>query len=78
MYCHPTHISMKICPFYLEGKCKYSEEDCQLSHGHLIHIDELREYEQPDVTYVCLWWLVYYLQSYILVYCALLLCLLNG
>ncbi|XP_067948766.1 zinc finger CCCH-type with G patch domain-containing protein-like isoform X2 [Watersipora subatra] len=48
MYCYPTHMSMKICPFFMRGSCRYPETDCTLSHGHLIHIDDLREYQIPD------------------------------
>lgn len=53
MFIQPTHITMKICPHYLDGRCKFDDDDCRLSHGTLIPIDDLREYEPTNSRLVC-------------------------
>lgn len=42
---------MKPCPFFLEGKCKFSEEDCKFSHGVVVSVSELQSYEEHDFRY---------------------------
>ncbi|KAF6028292.1 ZGPAT [Bugula neritina] len=48
MFCQPTHISMKICPHYMRGQCRFGDEECKLSHGHLVDIDDLQEFIEAD------------------------------
>ncbi|XP_033102120.1 zinc finger CCCH-type with G patch domain-containing protein-like [Anneissia japonica] len=48
LFCNPTHISMVPCPYFLEGKCKFSETDCRYSHGHIANVTELESFKEPD------------------------------
>ncbi|XP_071947342.1 zinc finger CCCH-type with G patch domain-containing protein-like [Antedon mediterranea] len=48
LFCNPTHVSMVPCPYFLEGKCKFLESDCKFSHGHLVNVEELENYKEPD------------------------------
>ncbi|XP_013783609.1 zinc finger CCCH-type with G patch domain-containing protein-like [Limulus polyphemus] len=48
MFCNPICNAMKPCSFYLEGKCKFSDENCRYSHGERIKLPELREFLDPD------------------------------
>lgn len=49
LYIYPTQKSMKPCPFYLEGKCRFLE-NCRFSHGEVVHVSELREFEECDLS----------------------------
>lgn len=49
LYIYPTQKSMKPCPFYLEGKCRFLES-CRFSHGEVVHVSELREFEECDLS----------------------------
>ena len=33
VFSHPTSTGMVPCPYYLEGKCRFSDGDCKFSHG---------------------------------------------
>ena len=33
VFSHPTSTGMVPCPFYLDGKCRFSDGDCKFSHG---------------------------------------------
>lgn len=48
MFTHPTAPSMKPCPFFLDGRCKFSVDRCRFSHGHAVPVSELREYSEPS------------------------------
>lgn len=48
MFTHPTVAAMKPCSFFLEGRCKFSQEKCRFSHGHAVALSELREYSEPS------------------------------
>lgn len=48
MFTHPTVSAMKPCPFFLEGRCKFSQEQCRFSHGHAVALSDLREYSEPS------------------------------
>ncbi|KAK3610986.1 hypothetical protein CHS0354_015102 [Potamilus streckersoni] len=48
LFCNPTHNSMLPCKFYLEGKCRFSQSECRYSHGCLVDVEEIREFEDPD------------------------------
>ncbi|KAL1441414.1 hypothetical protein MTO96_001054 [Rhipicephalus appendiculatus] len=48
MFTHPTVSAMKPCSFFLEGRCKFSQERCRFSHGHAVALSELREYSEPS------------------------------
>ncbi|XP_045836190.1 zinc finger CCCH-type with G patch domain-containing protein [Meles meles] len=45
----PTHKSLKPCPFFLEGKCRF-QEHCRFSHGQVVSVDELRPFQDPDLS----------------------------
>lgn len=48
MFSNPTHRAMVPCQYFLNGKCKFSDEKCNFSHGHIIKLDEIKPYEEPD------------------------------
>ena len=45
VFMHPTSKEMQPCPYFLESKCKYSEEKCHYSHGYSVTLDSIRDYE---------------------------------
>lgn len=48
VFMNPTHKEMLPCPYFLEGDCKFSEEQCHFSHGEIIPLSSLQEYREPD------------------------------
>lgn len=48
LFCNPTHISMVPCQYFLEGKCRFSQDECRYSHGYVVNVEDLREYKEPD------------------------------
>ncbi|XP_062397891.1 zinc finger CCCH-type with G patch domain-containing protein [Sardina pilchardus] len=49
LYLHPTHRSMKPCPFYLEDKCRFPD-NCRFSHGEVVAVAELRDFLEADLS----------------------------
>ncbi|KAJ7332214.1 hypothetical protein JRQ81_014394, partial [Phrynocephalus forsythii] len=49
LYLYPTHKSLKPCPFFLDGKCRF-KENCRFSHGQVVPVEELRPFEEPDLS----------------------------
>ncbi|XP_029974198.1 zinc finger CCCH-type with G patch domain-containing protein [Salarias fasciatus] len=49
LYIYPTQKSMKPCPFYLEGKCRFLD-NCRFSHGEVVRVSELREFQESDLS----------------------------
>ncbi|XP_006093222.1 zinc finger CCCH-type with G patch domain-containing protein-like [Myotis lucifugus] len=49
LYLYPTHKSLKPCPFFLEGKCHFLD-NCRFSHGQVVSVDELRPFQDPDLS----------------------------
>ncbi|XP_057559908.1 zinc finger CCCH-type with G patch domain-containing protein [Hippopotamus amphibius kiboko] len=49
LYLYPTHKSLKPCPFFLEGKCRF-QESCRFSHGQVVSVGELRPFQDPDLS----------------------------
>ena len=45
MFTNPTHRDMLPCPYYLEGECRFSDEQCHFSHGEVVRFLDLREYK---------------------------------
>jgi hypothetical protein len=35
---------MLPCPYYLEGDCRFSDEQCHFCHGKLVDLASLKEY----------------------------------
>ncbi|XP_076674218.1 zinc finger CCCH-type with G patch domain-containing protein isoform X2 [Andrena cerasifolii] len=48
LFLNPTHKEMLPCPYYLDGKCKFSDETCRFSHGELVPLSSIQEYREPD------------------------------
>ncbi|XP_013144280.1 PREDICTED: zinc finger CCCH-type with G patch domain-containing protein [Papilio polytes] len=48
LFTHPTHAEMLPCPFYLDGECKFSDEQCRYSHGALVQLSSLKEAIEPN------------------------------
>ncbi|XP_072096562.1 zinc finger CCCH-type with G patch domain-containing protein [Mobula birostris] len=49
LWIHPTQRAMKPCPFYLNGTCRF-QDSCRYSHGEVVAISELREFEELDLS----------------------------
>ncbi|KAL8179719.1 UNVERIFIED_CONTAM: hypothetical protein K2H54_071734 [Gekko kuhli] len=49
LYLYPTHKSLKPCPFFLDEKCRF-KENCRFSHGQVVPVEELRPFEDPDLS----------------------------
>ncbi|XP_020668095.3 zinc finger CCCH-type with G patch domain-containing protein [Pogona vitticeps] len=49
LYLYPTHKSLKPCPFFLDGKCRF-QENCRFSHGQVVPVEELRPFEEPNLS----------------------------
>ncbi|MBN3310354.1 zinc finger CCCH-type with G patch domain-containing protein [Amia ocellicauda] len=49
LYVHPTHKSMKPCPYFLEDKCRFVDR-CRFSHGEVVSVSELRQFEDSDLS----------------------------
>lgn len=48
MFTHPTLKEMLPCPYFLNGDCKYDSEKCQYSHGKIVPLINIRDYDKPD------------------------------
>lgn len=33
------------CNYFLDGDCKFSDEQCRFSHGYVVSFSDLREYK---------------------------------
>lgn len=44
LFINPTEKKMIPCPYFLDDKCKFNEEECNFSHGYVISFDQLKEY----------------------------------
>lgn len=47
LFCNPTHEGMLPCEYHIEGKCKFSADQCRFSHGDSVKLEDLREYTEP-------------------------------
>ncbi|KAJ9587031.1 hypothetical protein L9F63_019373 [Diploptera punctata] len=52
MFTNPTHRDMLPCPYYLEGECRFSDEQCHFSHGESVRLSDLKEYKEPNFSAV--------------------------
>ena len=48
LFCNPTHNGMLPCEYHIEGKCKFSDDQCRFSHGQSVKLEDLREYTEPN------------------------------
>ena len=53
VFLNPVELAMVACPFFLEGKCKFSNEKCRYSHGEMVSQNDLRyDYRMPDYSFL--------------------------
>mgnify|MGYP003729788599 CR=1 FL=1 len=45
MFVNPICREMVPCEYYLDGDCKFSDDQCHFSHGHVVRFSELKEYK---------------------------------
>lgn len=50
LFCNPTNTSMKPCPFFFKGECRFAEEECKFSHGHVVNASELKPFQEIDLS----------------------------
>ncbi|XP_023243048.1 zinc finger CCCH-type with G patch domain-containing protein-like [Centruroides sculpturatus] len=50
LFCNPICDAMKPCSYFLDGRCKFSDDKCRYSHGHVVKLSELQEFVDPDFT----------------------------
>ncbi|XP_064649399.1 zinc finger CCCH-type with G patch domain-containing protein-like [Lineus longissimus] len=48
VFCNPTHRSMLPCPYFLDGNCKFPQEECRYSHGHVVSVSDIQTFDDPD------------------------------
>ncbi|XP_066597078.1 zinc finger CCCH-type with G patch domain-containing protein isoform X2 [Prorops nasuta] len=47
-FINPTHKDMLPCPYFLNGSCKFQDDQCHYSHGEVVLFSSLQEYREPD------------------------------
>ncbi|KAH0951498.1 hypothetical protein HN011_002974 [Eciton burchellii] len=47
-FLNPTHKEMIPCSYFLDGSCKFTDENCHYSHGEIVSFSSLQEYKEPD------------------------------
>ena len=52
LFLNPIHKSMVPCKYFLNGNCDYNAT-CKYSHGYVVDIEELEEYDEPDFSQLC-------------------------
>ncbi|KAH9488480.1 hypothetical protein Btru_062315 [Bulinus truncatus] len=53
IFLNPVHPSIIPCTFFLDGKCRFSDDDCRHSHGHPVLVSELKPFVEPDHSKIC-------------------------
>ncbi|XP_059177745.1 zinc finger CCCH-type with G patch domain-containing protein-like [Physella acuta] len=53
IFLNPVHPSLIPCKFYMDGDCRFSDDDCRRSHGHPVAVSELKPYAEPDHSKIC-------------------------
>ncbi|KAL0895803.1 hypothetical protein ABMA27_011839 [Loxostege sticticalis] len=48
LFTHPTHAEMLPCPFYLDGDCRFEDEQCRYSHGAVVPLSHLKDAIDPN------------------------------
>ncbi|XP_072014520.1 zinc finger CCCH-type with G patch domain-containing protein-like [Amphiura filiformis] len=48
LFCNPTTKAMLPCPYFLEDKCRFSQDECKWSHGHVVSLSDLNEFKEHD------------------------------
>ncbi|KAF4519228.1 hypothetical protein B566_EDAN009789 [Ephemera danica] len=39
VFVNPTQQAMRLCPYYLDGKCRFTDDKCRYSHGQLVPLE---------------------------------------
>ncbi|XP_065647083.1 zinc finger CCCH-type with G patch domain-containing protein isoform X4 [Hydra vulgaris] len=47
LFLNPIQKSMLPCKYFMDDKCTFNQ-DCRYSHGYLVNLEDLVEYEEPD------------------------------
>ncbi|XP_011049578.1 PREDICTED: zinc finger CCCH-type with G patch domain-containing protein [Acromyrmex echinatior] len=47
-FLNPIYKEMIPCPYFLNGSCKFSDENCHYCHGKIVPFSSLQEYKEPD------------------------------
>jgi len=45
-FTYPMSNSMLSCPYYMSGKCKYSDTKCKFSHGYYVSLANIKSFQQ--------------------------------
>lgn len=45
-FTYPMTYSMLSCPYYMSGKCKYSDTQCKYSHGYSVSLANIKPFEE--------------------------------
>ncbi len=48
VFSHPVSVDMVPCPFFLRGKCRFEADSCLYSHGEVVALSEIKEFEEPN------------------------------
>ncbi|KAI4501267.1 hypothetical protein M0802_003640 [Mischocyttarus mexicanus] len=48
LFINPTYKEMLPCPYFFDGNCKFSDDQCHFSHGEIVPFSNLQEYKEPD------------------------------
>ncbi|XP_043500438.1 zinc finger CCCH-type with G patch domain-containing protein [Polistes fuscatus] len=48
LFINPTYKEMLPCPYFFDGNCKFSDEQCHFSHGEIVPFSNLQEYKEPN------------------------------
>ena len=52
LFTQPLYRSMKPCPFFMDGSCKFTDEACKYSHGSVVPVSQLEAYHDHDFKWV--------------------------
>lgn len=44
LFCNSIYEGMFSCEYYIEGKCKFSVDQCRFFYGDLVKFEDFREY----------------------------------
>ncbi|GFO15781.1 Zinc finger ccch-type with g patch domain-containing protein [Plakobranchus ocellatus] len=53
VFLNPTQPSMIPCSYFMDGKCRFSDDTCRRSHGQVVLVSDLRPYVEPDHSQIC-------------------------
>ncbi|XP_012945956.1 zinc finger CCCH-type with G patch domain-containing protein [Aplysia californica] len=53
VFVNPVHLSLVPCKYFMEGNCRFGDDECRFSHGHPVPVSELQAYVEPDHSKLC-------------------------